>query len=74
MAKARMICPFSGTICKECSIYRGRHYFLCYCENYRGCLPEALKNLPLAKAGSNGKFTMPKLPNLIKDPYADEIL
>jgi hypothetical protein len=74
MAKANMICPFSGTICQECPIYRGRHYFLCYCERYRGCLPETLKNLPLAKAGSNGKFTMPKLPVPSKDPYIDQML
>ena len=74
MAKAKMICPFSGTICKDCPIYRGRHYFLCYCEKYRGFLPEALKNLPLSKAGSNGKFTMPSLPTPTKDPYIDELL
>jgi hypothetical protein len=74
MAKAVMICPFSGTMCKDCPIYRGRHYLLCYCEKYRGCLPEALKNLPLSKTGSNGKFTMPSLPTLNKDPYIDELL
>ena len=74
MAKAEMICPFSGTICKDCPVYRGRHYLLCYCEKYRGCLPEALKNLPLSKAGSNGNFTMPKLPTPTKDPYIDQML
>lgn len=74
MAKARMICPFSRTMCKECPVYRGRHYLLCYCQKYRGALPEALKNLPLSKANSNGKFTMPSLPHLTKDPYIDELL
>ena len=34
----RMICPFSGRLCEECSLYRGRHYFLCFCEKYRGYL------------------------------------
>lgn len=33
-----MICPFSGRLCEECSLYRGRHYFLCFCEKYRGYL------------------------------------
>ena len=47
---------------------------MCYCEKYRGCLPEALKNLPLSKKSSNGKFTMPKLPTLTKDPYINEML
>ncbi len=38
MAKADMICPFSRKMCKECEIYRGKHYFLCYCRSYRGYL------------------------------------
>lgn len=38
MAKIGMICPFSGRLCEECSLYRGRHYFLCYCMKYRGYL------------------------------------
>ncbi len=66
-----MICPFSGTMCKDCPIYRGRHYFLCYCEKYRGCLPEALKGLPMSKTGSNGKFEMPPEVEGVKvlDPF-----
>jgi len=61
MAKTRMICPFSGELCKECPVYRGRHYFLCFCEKYRGCLPEAIKDLPMSRIGSNGKFEMPSI-------------
>ena len=38
MAKARMICPFSAKLCKECALYRGRHYYLCFCKEYRGYL------------------------------------
>ena len=38
MAKIGMIYPFSGRLCEECSLYRGRHYFLCFCEKYRGYL------------------------------------
>ena len=38
MAKVEMICPFSGKLCKECSLYRGRHYLLCFNRNYRGYL------------------------------------
>ncbi len=36
MAKEDMICPFSGKLCRNCPIYRGRHYFLCFNEKYRG--------------------------------------
>jgi len=38
MAKTKMICPFSGKLCKECPQYRGRHYYLCFAKKYRGYL------------------------------------
>jgi hypothetical protein len=38
-----MICPFSGKYCKECSLYRGRHYFLCFKDKYRGYIKEYAK-------------------------------
>jgi len=43
MAKEKMICPFSGELCKECPLYRGRHYYLCFSRDYRGCLGVARK-------------------------------
>jgi len=36
MAKTPMRCPFNNKLCVECHLYRGRHYFLCNCKNYRG--------------------------------------
>ena len=36
MAKAEMVCPFSGKLCRECPVYRGRHYYLCFSKKYRG--------------------------------------
>ena len=38
MAKTKMICPFSGKLCEECPMYRGRHYYLCFAKKYRGYL------------------------------------
>jgi hypothetical protein len=38
MAKEDMLCPFTGKLCRECSLYRGRHYYLCFSEKYRGHL------------------------------------
>jgi hypothetical protein len=73
MAKARMMCPFSGELCRECALYRGRHYYLCYCEKYRGHLAESGKMPPPLKTGSNGKFEMPPLPIKAKDPYIDSL-
>jgi len=35
MAKTPMRCPFNDKLCKECQIYRGRHYYLCTCKQYR---------------------------------------
>jgi hypothetical protein len=43
MAKAKMICPFSGKLCRECPIYRGRHYLLCFNKDYRGHMKESDK-------------------------------
>jgi hypothetical protein len=40
MAKLKMLCPYSHQLCKECSLFRGRHYYLCFCKNYRGYLGE----------------------------------
>jgi hypothetical protein len=28
MAKEELVCPFSNTLCSECLIYRGRHYYI----------------------------------------------
>ena len=40
MAKTKMLCPFSGNLCEECALYRGRHYYLCFCDKYRGHLAD----------------------------------
>ena len=44
MAKRKMNCPFSGKGCKECPIYRGRHYFLCFSKRYRGVIGDRVEN------------------------------
>lgn len=38
MAKIAMACPFSNKICRDCAVYRGSHYYLCFKKEYRGCL------------------------------------
>jgi hypothetical protein len=38
MAKEEMLCPFTGKLCGECPLYRGRHYYLCFSKKYRGHL------------------------------------
>ena len=44
MAKLSMICPFSHKLCKDCALYRGRHYYLCFCKEYRGYIGESKEN------------------------------
>ena len=51
MAKEDMICPFSGKLCKECPIYRGRHYYLCFSKKYRGHINRSGET-ELTKVGS----------------------
>jgi hypothetical protein len=60
MAKDKMLCPFSGELCRECPQFRGRHYYLCYYTKYRGYLGESIAK-EKKKSGSRGveKFEMP---------------
>ena len=64
MAKHKIVCPFSGTACKECAVYRGRHYYLCYSAAYRGSSfdPERIRELKKAETpDEHGKnFGMPE--------------
>ena len=71
MAKTRMLCPFSGELCKDCPVYRGRHYYLCFCSKYRGCLTKPGKTPPVLRTGANGKFEMPSVIPLVRaiDPF-----
>lgn len=43
MAKLPMRCPFNGKMCEECPLFRGRHYYLCTNEHYRGYIKQAEK-------------------------------
>jgi len=66
VAKTSMICPFSNRVCEECALYRGRHYYLCFCQEYRGYLGnpgERAKgdSLSVPRAGSNGRFEIPSI-------------
>jgi hypothetical protein len=66
VAKIGMRCPFSNRLCEECALYRGRHYYLCFCQRYRGYIGDpvelAKKKPPfVAGAGSNGAFEIPSI-------------
>jgi hypothetical protein len=61
MAKTEMLCPFSGELCKDCPTYRGRHFYLCFCTKYRGCLSKSGKIPPMLRRDYNGKFEMPRI-------------
>ena len=65
MAKRRMLCPFSSQLCRNCSVYRGRHYALCFSEGYRGYLEpgehaRATLGSPF-EAGTQDDFVIPKI-------------
>ena len=73
MAKIRMICPFSNELCKECALYRGRHYALCFCQKYRGYLnePKEVTRLSSWRANSDRKFEIPsEIITSAGDPFA----
>jgi hypothetical protein len=66
MAKRRMLCPFSSQLCRDCSVYRGRHYALCFSEGYRGYLGKPGEKAPATprsplEAGSQNRIVIPKI-------------
>jgi hypothetical protein len=76
MAKAEMICPFSSKLCKECALYRGRHYYLCFCKRYRGYVGKSGRVANISApctsgAGSSKGFEMPPIrhPSAV-DPFS----
>jgi len=76
MAKTKMLCPFSSEICKDCPVYRGRHYYLCFCEKYRGYLKESsggtkITTPPAFGASSKNEFEIPLIKlGRARDPFA----
>lgn len=61
MAKIKMLCPFSKDLCRECPQYRGRHYYLCFYEKYRGYLGKSQdeRGLKSWSKGIKKYFEMP---------------
>ena len=62
MSKAKdvTVCPFSRTVCRECAIYRGRHFELCACHNYRLRETKGART----KAWSSEVFTKWEMPDI----------
>ena len=72
MAKEKMICPFSNRLCEECALYRGRHYYLCFCEKYRGYIAEPHQNgrSDFSGGASQKEFEIPlRIPASAFDPF-----
>ncbi len=69
MAKEQVLCPFSKKLCAECALYRGRHYYLCYCQDYRGYLGEKGKRRTANKSAKKDNFNIPALHVKAMDPF-----
>jgi hypothetical protein len=67
MAKEKMLCPFSGQLCQECPLYRGRHYYLCFNKSYRGHLENA-DEAAKEKDPAEPVWTPDKMPSAV-DPF-----
>jgi hypothetical protein len=74
MAKEDMLCPFTGKLCRECPIYRGRHYYLCFNKKYRGHIEKpggdtGKSNPGTSEMGHVKQFEIPaRMPSAI-DPF-----
>lgn len=70
MAKVEMKCPFSNRLCKNCPIYIGRHYYLCFQSKYRGYINTSIKKNGLSNTRQN--FKIPDLKKIKSfDPFAN---
>jgi hypothetical protein len=73
-----MICPFLGKLCKNCAIYVGRHYYLCYSTNYRGYLGRR-RGTSRAVAhrafglGTKKNFKIPIIKTRVFDPFSADL-
>jgi hypothetical protein len=68
MAKEKMLCPFSGKMCQECPLYRGRHYYLCFNQHYRGHLKDADETGAVKKDPTQPVWAPEKMPSAV-DPF-----
>lgn len=83
MAKREMLCPFLGEPCIECAFYRGRHYYLCFCNKYRGYMPESAappsfsgesRGIDAHKAKPSSSFDIPlRMPAGVYDPFIEDM-
>jgi hypothetical protein len=71
MAKSKMKCPFSDRLCKNCSFYIGRHYFLCYKPDYRGYIKNNNKGKNKANKELHSvlSFKIPQISTNSFDPF-----
>jgi hypothetical protein len=72
MAKAEMKCPFSGKMCRNCPVYIGRHYFLCFKPQYRGYIINGLRKKGADKPRKD--FGIPIIKTNSIDPFANVAL
>ena len=70
MAKEKVLCPFSNKLCEECALYRGRHYYICYCHSYRGYLGGKKKSRGQFGKKALPDFEMPLIKTNAMDPFA----
>jgi hypothetical protein len=71
MAKLKMKCPFSNNLCRNCSFYIGRHYFLCYKPEYRGHINNPGNKKDKANGFLNNvvEFKVPVISTKSFDPF-----
>lgn len=69
MAKTEMKCPFSGKMCRNCPVYIGRHYLLCFKPQYRGYIVNRLKKNGMHKPQKD--YSIPSIKTNSIDPFAN---
>jgi hypothetical protein len=73
MAKETMVCPISGRACKNCCLFIGRHYFMCYAKS-RSHGPERVIKIQTEQPvdlNVRGKFELPDATGF--DPFVAQL-
>ena len=67
MAKKKMKCVFTSTQCKNCSLYIGRHYYMCYYGDSKA--RKRSKAITVGGKSDNASFKVPDLKLEVFDPF-----
>jgi len=68
VAKALMVCPFSRQQCRECALFRGRHFNLCLSPRYSHLFSDWSQTAGVGPRANKRNSPIKKPPELPESP------